>query len=93
ERMLDQHDQSAAARIQYAMRIVLAREASENELPVLLNALQRSQKRFQNDPRAAQQLLSVGESHQKKEHEAAELAACTVVASLILNLDESINRE
>ncbi|MEQ8634688.1 DUF1553 domain-containing protein [Gimesia maris] len=93
ERMLDQHDQSAAARIQYAMRIVLAREASEHELPVLLNALQRSQKRFQNDPRAAQQLLSVGESHQKKEHDAAELAACTVVASLILNLDESINRE
>ncbi|QDT89212.1 DUF1553 domain-containing protein [Gimesia algae] len=93
ERMLEQRELSAASRIQYAMRIVLAREANEREIPVLLNALERNQKRFENDPQAAQELLTVGESRQKKQHDAAELAACTIVASLILNLDESINRE
>lgn len=93
ERMLDQGELSTASRIQFAMRIVLAREANERELPVLLNALERSRSRFQKDPQAAQQLLSVGESRQKKQYDAVELAACTVIASLILNLDESINRE
>ncbi|MAX37186.1 MAG: hypothetical protein CME33_11565 [Gimesia sp.] len=93
ERMLEYHEQSPAARIQYAMRLVLARDANERELPVLVNAMERSHSRFQKDTQAAQQLLSVGESQPNQQYDAAELAACTIVASLILNLDETINRE
>lgn len=93
ERMLDQPDQRPAARIQYAMRIVLAREPSERELEIFLNGLKRYRFRFQNSPGAAQKLLSVGDSQSQKQHKLSEHAAYTVIASLILNLDETINRE
>ncbi|WP_299468527.1 DUF1553 domain-containing protein [uncultured Gimesia sp.] len=93
ERMLNQAGQQPALRIRYAMRVVLAREPDERELAIFLNGYERNLKRFQNAPEAAQKLLSVGDSRPLKQYDIAEHAAYTVIASLILNLDETINRE
>jgi len=93
ERMLNLQEEQPEKRIQFAMRIVLAREPQNEELQIFLKGYERYRKRFQADPQAAMKLLSVGDSRPKKQYDVAEHAAYTVIASLILNLDETINRE
>jgi hypothetical protein len=44
------------------------------------------------DGRAALKLLSVGESQRDEKLDVAELAAWTTVASVILNLDETVTK-
>jgi hypothetical protein len=48
---------------------------------------------FKADGEAAAALLAVGHSEVDEELDAAELAACTAVASVILNLDETVTKE
>ncbi|MFK7778166.1 MAG: DUF1553 domain-containing protein, partial [Gimesia sp.] len=93
ERMINLQEKQPGKRIQYAMRIVLAREASDAESAIFLKGFERYRNRFLADPEAAKKLLSVGDSRSEKQYDVAEHAAYTIVASLILNLDETINRE
>lgn len=93
ERMLNLKEEQPAKRIQYAMRVVLAREPGVEESIIFLKGYERYYKRFQANPQAAMKLLSVGDSRPQKQYDAAVHAAYTVIASLILNLDETINRE
>ncbi|MBN72055.1 MAG: hypothetical protein CME32_22595, partial [Gimesia sp.] len=93
ERMLKQKDQAPAERIRFAMRVVLAREPSERELDIFLKGWERYHSRFAAQPEAARKFLDVGESRSVNQYDPAEHAAYTVIASLILNLDETINRE
>jgi hypothetical protein len=48
---------------------------------------------YQQDEEAAEQLLSVGESEQAESLDTIQLAAWMGVASVILNLDETITKE
>jgi len=93
ERMINLQEKQPGKRIHYAMRIVLAREPQNAELEIFLKGYARYLTRFQADPQAAKELLSVGDSRSGKQYDVAEHAAYTVIASLILNLDETINRE
>ena len=49
--------------------------------------------KFRNAPQQALDLLQVGESRADPSLDPSELAAWTVVASSILNLDETISKE
>lgn len=93
ERMLNQHTKQPAKRIQFAMRVVLARNPHEREMAIFLKGFNRYLKQYQKDPEAAKALLAVGDSRPDQKYNIPEHAAYTVIASLILNLDESINRE
>jgi hypothetical protein len=53
---------------------------------------ERALKAYQADAAAAQSLLAVGESKADEHLPAAELAAWTLVASEIMNLDESLTK-
>jgi hypothetical protein len=48
--------------------------------------------RYRDDSAAAKQVVSVGESKRKTNHPDTELAAYTLIANLILNLDETVMR-
>ena len=61
-------------------------------MEVLQGALQENLKRYQADPQAAQQLIRVGESRPDPSLRPQELAAWTMVANLVLNLDEVLNK-
>ena len=54
--------------------------------------LRRQSKVFKDDPKRADELLSVGESADEK-LDPYDHAAWTLLASIILNLDETLNRE
>jgi hypothetical protein len=48
--------------------------------------------RYSKDPRAAEAVISFGESKPDLRLPTAELAAYTLTANLLLNLDETITR-
>jgi hypothetical protein len=60
---------------------------------VLRSLLSERLASFQRDRPSAVNLVDVGESPRDKRLDASELAAWTTVASVILNLDETITKE
>jgi mono/diheme cytochrome c family protein len=80
-------------RVEYAFRLATARKPSSKETGVLRQLLRGRRAEFRKDREAAGKLLGVGESSWDKRLDAAELAAYTTVASVILNLDETITKQ
>jgi hypothetical protein len=79
--------------IDFGFRLASARFPTERERSILLNSYRYNLDRFQTNPDAALKLLSQGESPRDTSLNANELAAWTYVASLILNLDETVTRQ
>jgi hypothetical protein len=79
-------------RITFAFRLATARRPGEKEIAVLRNVFEKQLAVYQNDSKAALKLLSLGESERNQRLQPAELAAWTIVASTILNLDEAITK-
>lgn len=82
-----------ATRLSELFRRVLTRPPQPSENDRLLTRLTVLRRVYADDPAAAGKLLSVGESPPTTEVPSAELAAWTVVASLVLNLDETLSKE
>jgi hypothetical protein len=91
ERMMTEAG-SPADRITLAWRLTSARRPSSAELAVLLKVFDQQLAVYQKDKPAALKLLSVGESPHNPRLDPAELAAWSMVASMILNLDEVVTR-
>ena len=79
--------------IRRAFVIATARMPQPEELAVLNRRFKDSLKVYENDPSAAIELVSVGEFAVDKTLHVNELAAFTTVTSVILNLDEVLNKE
>ena len=93
QRMIRKSADSPAERVRHGFRLATARGPTEKELKVLLLALDRHLKTYQSDSAAANELLKHGESPIDDAVSPTELAAYTVVAGVILNLDETITHE
>jgi mono/diheme cytochrome c family protein len=91
ERML-RHAPEASDRVRFAFRLATARWPSERETSVLLEVLQRQRQRYAVDRAAAEKLLAVGEAPRDGKLPIDELAAYTIVASMIINLDETVTK-
>jgi hypothetical protein len=92
ERILREAGPEPAARIALAWRLVLSRRPSPAESAALAAALEAELAHYRKHPEEAAKLLGVGESPRAAALDAAELAAWSFVASLILNLDEAVTR-
>ncbi len=92
-RMIREGGASDRERIEYGFRLTLGRLPKERELDVLLKGLAEDTHRFQNDLEAANQLLKQGDSPTPSDIDAATHAAYTLVANVLMNLDEFITRE
>ncbi|MCI0377716.1 MAG: PSD1 and planctomycete cytochrome C domain-containing protein [Gemmataceae bacterium] len=79
-------------RLTLAFRLATARTPSDKELGVLRGVLEKQLARYRQNEEAALKLLSVGESPRDARFAPAELAAWTMVSSVILNLDETITK-
>ena len=80
-------------RLRWGWRQVTSRMPSEYEMSVLRKSLQRNLERYTTDPKAAEDLISFGETRADASIKPNVLAAYTMIASMLLNLDEVINRE
>jgi hypothetical protein len=92
-RAVTEGGKDVTARITYAFRLATSRAPSAQESRVLRELYAKQLARYRRDKQAANELLSVGESKADERIDAAELAAWTMVASTILNLDETITKE
>ncbi len=92
ERIAVEGGETTAERLEFAFRSVTGRRPLPHEVKVLRELLEHQSLVFAEDPEAADALLSVGEAARRTDCDVAELAAWTVVASALLNLDETITR-
>ncbi|MDB6036713.1 MAG: Protein of unknown function (DUF1553)/Protein of unknown function (DUF1549)/Planctomycete [Verrucomicrobiales bacterium] len=79
-------------RIAYAFRLATARNPKPEESKVLLDILGRQLTDYAKDETSAAELLTVGDFKAKGESSDSELAAWTTIASMILNLDETVTK-
>jgi hypothetical protein len=93
QRVMTEAGTAPEERITLAFRLATARRPRPVELGVLVRGLHNHWAEYRRDPKAALKLVSAGESPRNGKLEVSELAAYTAMASLILNLDEMINKE
>lgn len=79
-------------RLSFAFRQVVARFPRANESAIISDTLQKHLVRYQAAPDAAKQLITFGDSKPDAKLKADELAAWTMIANLLLNLDEALNQ-
>ena len=72
--------------------ILLSHDPPPQMAAVLESSLQQMQKHYAADPKAAHALVDVGEKKRDASIPEPELAAWTMVASEMLNLDETVNK-
>jgi hypothetical protein len=92
ERLLAEGGTTATQRIAYGYRLVLSRLPAADEEAVVEELLQKELARYQQNTEAAKQAIRNGESQPKAGLPESEVAAYTLVANLLLNLDETLNR-
>jgi hypothetical protein len=93
ERAVREGGPEAGGRIGRLFRLALARRPGSGERRILLESLSQHLEAYRMDPKAALEILAVGESPRDASLDPAELAAYTAVASLVLNLDEAVTKE
>jgi hypothetical protein len=93
ERMLTEGGATTEDRITWGFRRATSRRPDPTDLKVLTNGVEQRLVQFRQNAESAKQLLAFGESKPLVTLDSAELAAYSVAANVILNLDEVITRE
>jgi hypothetical protein len=81
-----------AGRINWLFQTVLARGPEPDEAKLVADSLAAHRDRYKADAAAAGKLVRVGDSEPPAHIEPAELAAWTLLANTLLNLDEAVTR-
>jgi len=81
-----------AARIEWLFRTVLSRAPAAEEATIVAQTLAGNRARYAADAEAAKRAIAHGESKPPAGIAPAELAAWSLVANLMLNLDETLSR-
>ena len=93
ERMMKEGGSIPPARIAFAFRLATGRLPDQVESSILLDTFGQGLDTFSRNPEAALKYVSHGESPRDEHLNVRELAAYTSVASLILNLHQTIVKE
>ncbi|QDU82213.1 Planctomycete cytochrome C [Polystyrenella longa] len=93
ERILLEGGDSTSNRAGFGYRWATSRFPDEREIAILSELYETNLEEFKNDLTSAEQLLTVGDSLRDESLDQAELAAWTIVANTLLNMDETIVKE
>ena len=83
---------SPEERITLLYRTVLSRRPDAEETQLMLSALATQRELYNADPEAAKKAIAFGESKPKGVASPEETASWAMIANLVLNLDETLNR-
>jgi hypothetical protein len=92
ERTMKEGGATPETRLAYMFRLTTARRPDAKEMADLLAAYKDHLATYTRDAAKAKQLISVGELKPDAKLNPSELAAWTMIANLLLNLDEVINK-
>jgi hypothetical protein len=92
ERVIREGGSNPQQRLQLMGKLLLSHDPPAPMATVLENSLAQMQRHYAADPGAAQELVNVGEKKRNVSIPPAELAAWTMVASEMLNLDETVTK-
>jgi hypothetical protein len=92
QRVIVEGGHNPEQRIDLMSRILLSHDPPAKMAAVLEKSLAQMQEHYAADPAAAHKLLGVGEKKRDPSIPEPELAAWTMVASEMLNLDETVNK-
>ena len=93
ERMMHEGGATTRERLSYGFRVVTSLRPRQSELEVLEKAFKDFRIGFLQDRKAAVAYLSVGESRRDTTLDPRELAPYTALASLLLNMDETVTKQ
>ena len=80
-------------RIRRACRLAFARAPDDAELTIWKRGLNRARKAFNNDAKAVEEFLAVGETARDESIDAVEHGALAAVCLTLLNSDEALTKE
>ena len=92
QRTLKEGGNADRERLNYMARQVVARPLSSKEQQVVQNLLKQMLAHYEAEPKAAGQVVAVGESKVDGTLDTSQLAAYTMVANQMMNLDEVLNK-
>lgn len=92
QRALKEGGATVEERASWTFRLVTGRRPSDKERAVLVKLFAEQKALFERDPAAAKKLLGVGEKPADATLPVADLAAATVLANVLFNLDEAVTR-
>jgi len=93
ERMLLEGGKTVNARLDYGFRLATARDPAPAEIAVLRNELNTELTEFKRHEDRAAALLHNGEAPVNPKLDKQELAAWSTIASVLLNLDETVTKQ
>jgi hypothetical protein len=93
QRIILECSDSPEERIRFAYQWATSRSPTPDETVIVKELLDDNLAYFTSDSEAAVKLLSVGESKRDDSLDAAEHASWTMVASTLLNLDETVTKQ
>ncbi|MEC9096658.1 MAG: DUF1553 domain-containing protein, partial [Planctomycetota bacterium] len=93
QRILAEGGNSTESRFVFAFQTAVARRPDAQELEVLQRLYRQQHEIYKQDNDAAMKVVSVGESSIPEGLDLTEHAVWTTLASIILNLDETVTRE
>ena len=92
QRTLKEGGEKEAERLDYMARQVVARPLSSKERRIVENLLKEMRTHYESERKAAGEVIAVGESLVDGTLDVPELAAYTMVANQLMNLDEVLNK-
>ena len=92
QKMITEGGNNDKARINYGFKVALSREATEEEISVITQVLNSQMESFNADNEKAKKFLSVGEISRDEKIDLVEHASWSVIAQILLNMDETLTR-
>ena len=92
QRVIREGGDGLAQRIEFGFELATCRKPTTEERDLLIATFMREHVRFHADRAAADKLVAIGESPHDKKLNTTELAAWTMVASVLLNLSETVTK-
>jgi hypothetical protein len=91
ERVIREGGTTPEQRVRYGFRLTTGRVPTATESASLLELLSKQNTRY-SDRELAEKLISHGEAPRDEKIDTRELAAWTIVATTLLNLDETVTK-
>lgn len=92
QRVLSEAPEETASQARLMIELATSRTAEEIEVAELAAAVEEERKRYADDLESAGRLISIGANAPESDVDKAELAAWTMAANLVLNLDEVLSK-